>query len=289
MRLIEVVVPSEADHGPDNEHAEALVQTGFWGRQGAGCLFLARAGGRFLVAHRSGYVEQPGTWGTWGGAIDAGENPAVAVRREAVEEAGAAELLRVVPLLVFASGQFRYHNFLAVVADEFTPGLNWENQGYRWCRWGNWPSPLHFGLRALLADPASVATMQRLSGPEPGTMLGESAGYLYHATNRDNALAILAAGKIATFRPGYGTDQDAWPDGRRERRAYFTPSQTSAKAFHPPHGRPVLLRLPKSAAAFCRERGTGDLFCRHPVRAGVVEYRDDAGNWHPLAELPYAP
>ena len=63
----------EEDEGmyeDDSDHAEALQQTGFWGRAGAGVLFLARDTGRILIAHRSADVEQPDTWGTWGGAID---------------------------------------------------------------------------------------------------------------------------------------------------------------------------------------------------------------------------
>ena len=51
----------------ETEHRRALNQTGFWGRQGAGCVFLAQDTGRLCLAHRSSAVEQPGTWGTWGG------------------------------------------------------------------------------------------------------------------------------------------------------------------------------------------------------------------------------
>jgi hypothetical protein len=59
----------------DSEHRDALKQTGFWGRQGAGCIFLALDTERLCIAHRSRKVEQPGTWGTWGGAIDSFESP----------------------------------------------------------------------------------------------------------------------------------------------------------------------------------------------------------------------
>jgi len=145
----------------DAEHQDALDKTGFWGAQGAGSLIMARNTQRFLIAHRSRAVEQPGTWGTWGGAIDKGEDPETAARREVIEEAGHAGHLVMLPLYVFVKGTFRYSNFLAIVDDEFKPELNWETQGFRWCQWGQWPKPLHFGLAAVFNDSASVATMKK--------------------------------------------------------------------------------------------------------------------------------
>ena len=65
----------------DSKHRQALKQTGFWGRRGAGCVIMAQDTGRFCIAHRSENVEQPGTWGTWGGAIDEGEDPAQEIVR----------------------------------------------------------------------------------------------------------------------------------------------------------------------------------------------------------------
>jgi 8-oxo-dGTP pyrophosphatase MutT (NUDIX family) len=147
----------------DHLHRQALRDTGFWGAQGAGCLFFARSTGRFLVAHRSRQVEQPGTWGTWGGAIDRGEDPVEAVKREAHEETGYTGPIEIVPAYVFTKDTFRYSNFVVVVPDEFKPRLDWENQGFRWCEYGDWPTPAHFGLVALLNDPKSAETMQRLT------------------------------------------------------------------------------------------------------------------------------
>lgn len=136
----------------DSDHAVALRDTGFWGRAGAGAIVVAADTGRILLPHRSMSVEQPGTWGVWGGAIDSGEDPALAAKREVQEEAGASVVSEMVPLYVFSKGDFRYHNFLAVVPREFSPRLNWETQGYEWVEFGDWPSPMHFGLRALLAN-----------------------------------------------------------------------------------------------------------------------------------------
>ena len=161
MRLTDMF-ESMAD---DREHWDALERTGFFGNQGAGCIFLARDTGRLLLAHRSRHVEQPGSWGGWGGAINRGENPEEAVRREVAEEAGHTEHLSLIPLFVFKAIKngkevFRYHNFLAVVDHEFKPKLDWETQGYRWCKFGEWPQPLHFGLVELFNDPKSVETIR---------------------------------------------------------------------------------------------------------------------------------
>jgi 8-oxo-dGTP pyrophosphatase MutT (NUDIX family) len=152
---------SEA-YDPEKEkvHFDALDRTGFYGAQGAGCIILAKDTGRLLFNHRSNMVEQPGTWGNWGGAIDPNEDPAVAARREVQEEAEYHGPLELFPLLVFTKGTFRYSNFLAVVASEFEPQLDWESQGYRWCDFGDFPEPLHFGMVSLFNDPASVATIK---------------------------------------------------------------------------------------------------------------------------------
>lgn len=156
MWLLESLIESWRD----DDHQEALDQTGFWGRAGAGCVFLARDTGRILLAHRSAGCQEPHTWGTWGGAIDPGEDPAEATRREAEEEAGFRGRCDLHPLYVFQSGSFRYYNFLAIVDREFQPRLNWENQGYEWCEWGEWPEPLHSGLEKMLADPKSARTIK---------------------------------------------------------------------------------------------------------------------------------
>lgn len=163
MKINEIIDPHNT-YDPNTEtnrpHAQAHAETGFWGRAGAGCLIMARSTGRFLVAHRSREVLEPGTWGTWGGAIDQGLDPVEAVKREVHQECGYTGPVTMEPMFVFKSGTFRYFNFLAIVDEEFKPTLDWENQGSRWCRFGAWPTPMHPGLKALLADPASVTLMQ---------------------------------------------------------------------------------------------------------------------------------
>jgi 8-oxo-dGTP pyrophosphatase MutT (NUDIX family) len=144
----------------DDEHFDALDRTGFFGAQAAGCIFVAKSTGRILLSHRSMYVLEPGEWGVWGGAINSGEDPQAAVRREVREEAGYHGHFELVPLYVFKKNTFRYFNFMVEVDDEFEPELDWETQGYVWCEWSQWPRPMHFGLAALLSDPESVKRIQ---------------------------------------------------------------------------------------------------------------------------------
>jgi 8-oxo-dGTP pyrophosphatase MutT (NUDIX family) len=153
----------ETDVSGSTQHADP--RTGYYGAKGAGCIILARTTNRILLAHRADnskappqyHVEQPNTWGTWGGKIDSGEDPIRAVEREVSEETQYhGEIQEIQPLLVFKDRSFSYYNFLVIVEDEFKPHLNWESQGYRWCEFGEWPAPMHFGLRHLLADKASI-------------------------------------------------------------------------------------------------------------------------------------
>jgi 8-oxo-dGTP pyrophosphatase MutT (NUDIX family) len=137
----------------DEQHQDALDQTGFWGSAGAGCIIMAADTRRILLPNRSEWVQEPQTWGTWGGAIDPGENPKDAVMREVEEEAGySGRVEQMIHLFRFQSGEFRYDTLLAVVAKEFAPNLNWETEEADWFEMDDLPSPLHFGLAAVLKD-----------------------------------------------------------------------------------------------------------------------------------------
>jgi len=147
-----------------NEHKIALQETGFWGRAAAGAIVVARKTGRVLIAHRAEGTLQAGTWGTWGGAVDGDETPEQTVRRELSEEAGYSGECEATALYVFehASG-FRYSNFLITVEHEFEPTLNWETQAFGWFAYGDWPDPLHFGLKTLFNDDASLQRIAKVA------------------------------------------------------------------------------------------------------------------------------
>lgn len=151
------------ENNNDEQHRQALNDTGFWGKAGAGVIFIAKNTGRMLLNHRSRFVEQPGTWGVWGGAIDQNERPLDAAKREAKEEAGV--MIRndqIIPIYVFhdTNSGFKYYNFIVVVDNEFNPNIppetSWETQGYKWAEYTKLPQPLHFGVTAILNDPKSL-------------------------------------------------------------------------------------------------------------------------------------
>ena len=148
----------------DEAHEEALNKTGFWGTRGAGVLAFCSSTSRFLVVRRSGNVEEPLTWGTIGGAIDAHEDPRKAAIREMKEEVGYTGQMRLVPLFIYRSGKFSYHNFLGIVPREFRPHLDFENTAAKWCNWLDFPNPRHFGLVALLQDAETVDVIEDLIG-----------------------------------------------------------------------------------------------------------------------------
>ena len=147
-------------------HSGAFARTGFWGAYGgAGGIPLARNTGRLLLAQRSHQVLQPGTWGTIGGAIDPGENPEDAVLREVGEELGfyAAEAdLHLCYIFRDARTSFTYHNYVVLVEKEFQPTMNWEVSEHVWVAFGQWPSPLHFGMEAWLRDIEGELTLREL-------------------------------------------------------------------------------------------------------------------------------
>ncbi len=137
----------------DREHSKTLSATGFWGKQGAGSIILAKSTSRLLLPFRSARVEQSNTWGVWGGAIDEGDDPKATVKKEMKEEVGyTGTILDIIPLYVFKDQRtgFQYHNFITIVPEEFQPKLNWETEDYDWVDFGDWPQPLHFGLKALI-------------------------------------------------------------------------------------------------------------------------------------------
>lgn len=146
----------------DKDHQRALEETGFWGRRGAGVLILSASTGRLLLPYRSTKVQEPHTWGTWGGAIDEGENPARAAMREMREESGVRLNPTMLELLYeFRDGDFRYTTFLAIVDSEFTPRLDAETESAKWFELDALPARLHFGLRAITDDRKAMSLLRR--------------------------------------------------------------------------------------------------------------------------------
>ncbi|QBQ74479.1 hydrolase [Burkholderia phage BcepSauron] len=145
----------------DTEWLPPLVTSdpNYWGKVCAGCLIMAADTGRFLMPLRSEGVSDPNCWGTWGGAVDHGENVSQAVRREVQEEAGYRGPVKLMPLLVFRGHGMSYQNFLAIVPHEFEPTLNWETAQAVWVDEVSDVQPLHVGVKALLNDDPSMKTI----------------------------------------------------------------------------------------------------------------------------------
>ena len=123
---------------------------GFFGKKGAGCLFLALNTQNICLGKRSEVVQEPGTWGTWGGKIDEGETPVKALERELREETGFHQAADYVGVCVFGENGFEYYNYLVVIPQEFQPTLNDETDEFLWTSIESLPQPLHFGLEEAL-------------------------------------------------------------------------------------------------------------------------------------------
>lgn len=136
----------------------------FWGDMGAGVMPIAKSTGRILVGLRSKYVNEPGTWGCFGGMVDDKDeerDPQMAAMREFEEEAGQeADVLEVVPAAVFRSqgGGFEYHNFVCVVKDEFEADLDFETEAAKWVTLDELVrlEDKHFGLEYLMDNSMDI-------------------------------------------------------------------------------------------------------------------------------------
>lgn len=108
-------------------------------------------------------------------------------------------------------------------------------------------------------------------------------GYVYHATNSDRLQEIADSGKLNVFKPSYGTDQRAWPDGSTEKRAYFSPKAEVVWQFAPEDGKPVIVRA-KDTADIGKE-STGDRYSNRPIDAAKLEYLGTDKKWHPVKDM----
>lgn len=119
----------------------------------AGCLIHARDTNKWLFLLRSASVDNPGTWALPGGHVEVNEDYLAGAIREAREEAGVDlteaqhKLIHVHrtdwPLSIYATYAF-------CIEAEFKPQLNWESQAYVWCSLDELPTPLHWGVDAML-------------------------------------------------------------------------------------------------------------------------------------------
>lgn len=110
------------------------------------------------------------------------------------------------------------------------------------------------------------------------------AGYVYHATNAERAHDIANDGSLNVHKPDYGTDQDVWPDGSKDKRSYFTSKADQAWQFAPEDGKSALLRMKRDPNVHQVE-STGDLFSKKKIGADKLEYLGSDKQWRPLSDL----
>tara|TARA_B100000035_G_scaffold163433_1_gene139216 strand:- start:5857 stop:6294 length:438 start_codon:yes stop_codon:yes gene_type:complete len=128
----------------------------------SGALFYTLDTQRFLFLHRT-QSRQSDVWGLVGGTNESEEIPYKALLREIKEEVGdTPEIIKSIPLETFVSNdeKFNFHTYLCVIKDEFIPQLNGEHNGYAWVSFGNWPKPLHQGLRNTLQSKSNLTKLQ---------------------------------------------------------------------------------------------------------------------------------
>ena len=117
----------------------------------SGALLYALNTKRFLFLHRA-QGRTGNLWGLVGGTNEKAETPWEGLKREIFEEIGTVEIKKTMPLETFVSNDtnFLFHTYLCVVNQEFLPTLNHEHDGYAWVNFGQWPKPLHNGLKNTL-------------------------------------------------------------------------------------------------------------------------------------------
>lgn len=150
-RLIEALTLNESE----------FEEGQFWGTSAAGVYIVAKDTGNILLMLRSQEVNEGGTWGIPGGALgidDAGrmthpnDTPESALHREMDEEIGFGGKMQLIKSLVFSHKDFRFHNYIGIVEEEFECYLNWESDDYGWFAPDNLPSPLHPGVSWFIGN-----------------------------------------------------------------------------------------------------------------------------------------
>jgi ADP-ribose pyrophosphatase YjhB (NUDIX family) len=120
----------------------------------SGALFYALNTKRFLMLYRQNGKRNK-QWGIVGGTNEDCETPWEGLKREIKEEIfHHPDVIKTIPLETFISSdeKFQFHTYLCLIENEFIPVLNEEHDGYAWVGYGNWPKPLHQGLRNTLSS-----------------------------------------------------------------------------------------------------------------------------------------
>lgn len=133
----------------------------YYGNFGAGVIPICTSTHRILLGYRGLEVNEPHTWGIFGGKLDDDEDASMLTEvavREFFEETRYNGELELIPAYVFKDEKhnFEYHTFIGLVPTEFEPRLNWENERAQWFTFdeilNDLKYDLHFGISKWIKD-----------------------------------------------------------------------------------------------------------------------------------------
>jgi len=130
---------------------------------GVGALFVSIETNRVLLSIRSPHKTHSMCWSVFGGMKEYNESSKIALSRELTEEMGFEPKIEgTYPFNIYYSkdGHFKYVTFVCVVKEEFCPKLNSENCGYCWINLGEWPKPLHQGVKFSFCNQKSIERLK---------------------------------------------------------------------------------------------------------------------------------
>jgi 8-oxo-dGTP pyrophosphatase MutT (NUDIX family) len=135
----------------------------------AGGLIISKSTGDILIALRSSEVENPDTYGIFGGRFDDFELPEDALEREIFEETGYPIFGTYQQLSVFYSEEhdFVYHTHVAFAPDNFQAVLNWEHSSAEWVSLEELKKinkdKLHHGISKLIENKAVIKELTAIT------------------------------------------------------------------------------------------------------------------------------
>lgn len=134
-----------------------------WGSSGSGVVIQARDTGRILLALRSYAVNEGGTWGIPGGAIDHGA-AIESAKREVREELGITLRCRMTLLHRYEEPGFWYETFLCRInsEDSIEPELNWESDDWNWFDVNSLPKKMHPEVLKMLRRAQVLAVLKTI-------------------------------------------------------------------------------------------------------------------------------
>lgn len=147
----------------------------------AGGIVISKSTGNILLGMRSSQVEDPSTYGIFGGRFEDYESPEEAVEREIFEETGFPIFGTQLPLSVFYSKEndFAYHTQIAMAPNDFKSELNWEHDKAEWMSLEQVlaipKDKIHHGLAKTLENPDVIAELKKITGHYLSNSLKEQA------------------------------------------------------------------------------------------------------------------